>query len=126
MMATYFTVEKANAALVLIRPLMGQLLEIHQAILEKQPDLEPILQKILGNGGSSLASEVAMEVAEMQDLVLQIQSTGALFKDLSSGLVDFLSKREGRDVFLCWRFGEDSVRYWHDLDAGFAGRQPVE
>lgn len=126
MMATYFTVEKANAALVLIRPLMGQLLEIRQAILEKQPDLEPILQKILGNGGSSLASEVAMEVAEMQDLVLQIQSTGALFKDLSSGLVDFLSKREGRDVFLCWRFGEDSVRYWHDLDAGFAGRQPVE
>lgn len=125
-MATYFTVEKANAALVLIRPLMGQLLEIRQAILEKQPDLEPILQKILGNGGSSLASEVAMEVAEMQDLVLQIQSTGALFKDLSSGLVDFLSKREGRDVFLCWRFGEDSVRYWHDLDAGFAGRQPVE
>ena len=124
-MATYFTVEQANAALVLIRPLMGQLLEIRQAILTKQPDLEPMLQKILGNGGSSLASEVAMEVAEMQDLVLQIQSTGALFKDLSSGLVDFLSKREGRDVYLCWRFGEDGVGYWHDLDAGFAGRQPI-
>jgi hypothetical protein len=124
-MATYFTVEQANAALVLIRPLMGQLLEIREVILSKQPDLEPMLQKALGNGGSSLASEVAMEVAEMQDLVLQIQSTGALFKDLSSGLVDFLSKREGRDIYLCWRFGEEEVRYWHDLDTGFAGRQPL-
>jgi hypothetical protein len=124
-MATYFTVDQANAALVLIRPLMGQLLEIRQVILSKQPELEPMLQKALGNGGSSLASEVAMEVAEMQDLVLQIQSTGALFKDVNSGLVDFLSKREGRDVFLCWRFGEEEVRYWHDLDAGFAGRQPI-
>jgi hypothetical protein len=124
-MATYFTVEQANAALVLIRPLMGQLLEIREVILSKQPDLEPMLQKALGNGGSSLASEVAMDVAEMQDLVLQIQSTGALFKDLSSGLVDFLSKREGRDIYLCWRFGEEEVEYWHDLDAGFAGRQPI-
>jgi hypothetical protein len=124
-MATYFTVDQANAALVLIRPLMGQLLEIRQVILSKQPELEPMLQKALGNGGSSLASEVAMEVAEMQDLVLQIQSTGALFKDVNSGLVDFLSKREGMDVFLCWRFGEEEVRYWHDLDAGFAGRQPI-
>jgi hypothetical protein len=124
-MATYFTVEQANAALVLIRPLMGQLLEIREVILSKQPDLEPMLQKALGNGGSSLASEVAMDVAEMQDLVLQIQSTGALFKDLSSGLVDFLSKRDGRDIYLCWRFGEEEVEYWHDLDAGFAGRQPI-
>ena len=124
-MSTYFTVEQANAALVLIRPLMGQLLEIRQAILSKQPDLEPMLQKALGNGGSSLASEVAMEVAEMQDLILQIRSTGALFKDLSSGLVDFLSKREGRDIYLCWRFGEDGVRYWHEVDGGFAGRQPI-
>jgi hypothetical protein len=54
-----------------------------------------------------------------------VEKTGAQLKDLRTGLVDFLSRRQGREVFLCWRYGEPEVRYWHDLEAGFAGRQLI-
>lgn len=124
-MARYFTVEEANIALEVIRPLMRRILEIRQVILEKQSELEPVLQRVNGNGGSRVASQLAMEYGELQNLIAQIQASGASLKDLNSGLVDFLSQREGREVYLCWRYGEESVVYWHDLEAGFAGRQPI-
>jgi hypothetical protein len=50
---------------------------------------------------------------------------GVVVKDVNTGLVDFPSQRDGREVFLCWRYGEERVAYWHDLDAGVAGRQEV-
>jgi hypothetical protein len=49
-----------------------------------------------------------------------------VIKDINSGLVDFLAQREGRDIYLCWQYGEDHIRHWHDLDAGFAGRQLMD
>jgi hypothetical protein len=57
--------------------------------------------------------------------VRQIQSLGAEIKDINSGLVDFLSLRGGQEVYLCWQFDEEKIRFWHELDAGFAGRQPI-
>jgi hypothetical protein len=54
-----------------------------------------------------------------------IAASGAELKDINSGLLDFRSQREGREVYLCWRYGEGEIRFWHDLDAGFAGRQPL-
>jgi hypothetical protein len=59
----------------------------------------------------------------LNDLVHQIQATGAILKDLNTGLIDFLAIREGREIFLCWKYGEDQLEFWHDLDVGFAGRQ---
>jgi hypothetical protein len=61
----------------------------------------------------------------METLVKAIQGTGALLKDLNSGLVDFLTIREGRQVYLCWRFGEDEISYWHEIETGFSGRLPL-
>jgi len=55
----------------------------------------------------------------------EIQDLGVVVKDLDTGLVDFPSVREGRDVLLCWRLGEDEVAFWHGYDDGFAGRQPI-
>ncbi|MDE0506470.1 MAG: DUF2203 domain-containing protein [Candidatus Poribacteria bacterium] len=48
-----------------------------------------------------------------------------MIKNIDPGLVDFPHLRDGREVYLCWQFGEDEIRYWHDVDAGFAGRQPL-
>jgi len=124
-MSRYFTPDEANAALLVIRPLMEQVMEVRQSLLEKRPELAAVLQKILGNGGSRTASEVAMEFGKLEDLIRRINATGAQFKDINSGLVDFLARHEGRDVYLCWRHGEDAVHYWHDIDRGFAGRQPL-
>lgn len=122
-MEKYFTVEQANDALVLLRPIVAEILEIRQAILERQPEIWPSLQKAAGNGGGKVASQVALEFARLDELVRQIQASGVLLKDINMGLLDFPSLREGREVYLCWRYGEDSVQYWHDVDAGFAGRQ---
>lgn len=124
-MPRYFTTEQANEALVVIKPMVAEILEIRQIILERQPDIWPSLQKAVGNGGSKAASQVALEFARMDTLVRQIQASGALLKDLNIGLLDFPSLREGREVYLCWRYGEDSVQYWHDLDSGYAGRQKL-
>lgn len=64
-------------------------------------------------------------VETLREQVERIQSTGCEIKDIESGLVDWLARHDGRDIWLCWRFGESEVRFWHDLESGFAGRRPV-
>ncbi len=120
----YFTLEEANNTLAIVRPLLSEILEIRQVILGRQADLWPVIEKSLGNGGSRTASQTVQEFERLDRLVRQVMTTGALIKDINSGLIDFLALREGREVYLCWKFGEDQIRFWHDLDSGFAGRQP--
>lgn len=120
-----FNLKQANAALQIIRPLVQQILEIRQAILARQPEIWPVLEKAAGNGGNKAASQVEQEFERLDTLVRRVEATGAILKDVNTGLVDFLSRHEGRQVYLCWQFDEDRVSYWHDLDAGFAGRQPI-
>ena len=124
-MPQIFTVEEANQALQVIRPLMTQILEIRKTILARQPEMWPVIEKAVGNGGNKAASLVATDFDRLEDLVGKIQATGALIKDVNSGLVEFLALRDGREVYLCWRYDEGEIRYWHDIDAGFAGRTPI-
>jgi hypothetical protein len=124
-MARYFTVEEANAMLDVIRPLMHEILDVRQVIFQKQPEVIPVLNRLLDNGGSQAASQVALEIEQLHVLIGHLLATGVALKDINSGLVDFLSQRDGRDVYLCWRYGEESVAYWHELETGFAGRQPI-
>ena len=124
-MTRYFTVEEANAMLDVIRPLMREILDVRQVIFQKQPEVVPVLNRLLDNGGSQAASEVALEIEQLHVLIGHLLATGVTLKDINSGLVDFLSQRDGRDVYLCWRYGEDSVAYWHELETGFAGRKPI-
>ena len=124
-MPRYFTLDEASATLAVIRPLLAEILEIRQAILEKQPEVWPVLAKAAGNGGSQAANQVELEFHRLNQLVHRVQATGAVLKDLDLGLIDFPAQRNGREVYLCWKFGEDQIRYWHDLDSGFAGRQPL-
>ena len=124
-MARYFTLDEANAALETIRPLMGEILEMRQSILARQPEVWPVLEKAAGNGGSRAAVLLQQDFERLHSLVRQVQATGAEVKDLNQGLVDFLSRREERVVYLCWRYNERQIEYWHELDAGFAGRQPL-
>jgi len=124
-MAEYFSLEKANQVLTQIRPMIAELLKLRQEILEKQPQAWPIVEKSAGNGGGKMASELVQAFNRIDDLVKAVNATGAILKDINSGLVDFLALRDGREVYLCWRFGEPEIQYWHDPQAGFAGRQPI-
>jgi hypothetical protein len=123
--ARYFTLEQANAVVRAIRPMVREILEIRQTILEKQPQVWPVLENAAGNGGSKEASQVAQEFQRLDKLVKEINLTGAILKDVNTGLVDFLALHEGQDVYLCWQYGEDQIDYWHDIDAGYAGRELI-
>jgi hypothetical protein len=122
----YFTVEEANAALRTLRPMVAAMLKARENIVAAKPDLWPVLEKAAGNGGSDKASAVLVDFETVRRSVKAIEGLGIELKDVNTGLVDFLSKRDGRDVYLCWRFDEPKVAFWHDLETGFTGRQPLE
>ncbi len=125
MPARYYTVEEANALLPSLRPIVKALLDARQRIVDAQPELWPMLEKAVGNGGSEKAGSVLADFEKVQRGVKAIEGMGLQLKDLNTGLIDFLSERDGREVYLCWRFDEPRVAHWHNLDAGFAGRQPL-
>lgn len=124
-MPRYFSVEEANQVVRQIQPLLSKILEIRQRVLERRPELIPLLQKVRGNGGNRQASELVDEFRRLEELVELIQASGAIVKDINQGLIDFPHWRDGREVYLCWQFGEDEIRYWHEIDTGYAGRQPL-
>ena len=123
--ARFFTLEEANACLPRLRELLGEIQDVRKRVLASRPETWPVLQKAIGNGGSKKAAELVFEFNRLERAAQEIKEMGCLLKDVDQGLVDFLSRREGREVYLCWRYGEERVAYWHDLTAGFAGRQPL-
>jgi len=118
-----FTIQEADAALSIIRPLLAEMLKIRQEILDAQPEIWPVVEKAAGNGGSKAANLVEQQFKRLDELIHQLQSSGAILKDINIGLVDFLSMRDGQEIYLCWQYGEEEIRYWHEIDSGFAGRE---
>jgi hypothetical protein len=127
-----FTPDEANAMLPTLRPLVEDMVAAKRALDEAQERAEEVSARISGNGGGLPPAQLA----EVHDLVSrratdlartleEIQSLGAIVKDLDSGLVDFPSVRDGEDVLLCWQLGEDEVGFWHGYEDGFAGRRPI-
>ena len=125
-MPQYFTLQEANEALKIIRPLMDEVQVIRQKILENQPEAWPAIEKSAGNGGNRALSNLVQDFEKLDALVHQIQDTGAQIKDINTGLLDFSALKNGREVYLCWQHGEDDIQYWHEIEAGFAGRQPID
>jgi hypothetical protein len=128
----YFTAEQANEALGEVRPLTEELVEHRRALLELQELQSSLNQRIAGNGGhveprelQNLQERLDEEVTGIARCVAAIHEAGGLVKDLDAGLVDFPARREGVEVLLCWRLGEDEVGYWHGLEEGFSGRKPL-
>jgi hypothetical protein len=128
----HFTPEEANALLPEIRPLVEQMVErrqAHAAALERQEELEG---HIRGNGGgippadlADAAAHVDREARELARIVDELAERGIEVKDLDEGLIDFPALRGGETVLLCWKLGEDEIRFWHTVDGGFAGRRPL-
>ena len=125
MTARYFTVEEANALLSEIRPLMSQLLDRRGKVVESRHEMAPFLKKHGHNVGGGAASTIVQDFIAIERLAKKIRSYGCVIKDLNGGLVDFLSERDGREVYLCWRYNEPSIEFYHELHTGFNGREPV-
>lgn len=121
----YFTLEEANALLPELSPLVGRLLELRARVSHESRALGEVLSDLRSDVGGASASRLVKEFEEIESLVLRIQSYGCIMKSLEAGLLDFLCERDGRDVFLCWRYGEPSIQYFHELHSGYQGRQAV-
>jgi hypothetical protein len=129
---TRFTPAEANAALGEVRPLVERMVEAKRGLDEAQERRDELGVRISGNGGgippvelAEANAEVERSGGELAGIVDEIQALGVLVKDLDMGLVDFPSVRDGEEVLLCWRLGEDEVAFWHGLEDGYAGRQPL-
>ena len=127
-----FTPDEGNAALSELRPLVEAMVEGKRALDDAQERRDDIAQRIAGNGGGIPPAELgALEAAveeaakTLAGTIGEIQAMGVLVKDLDTGLVDFPGQRAGQDILLCWQLGEDEVAFWHGLEDGYAGRQPL-
>jgi hypothetical protein len=74
----------------------------------------------------ALRAEVEHSAARLDRYLAELEQVGCVFKGFEEGLVDFCALRDDRLVFLCWRYGESRISHWHEVDAGFTGRQPLD
>jgi len=122
----YFTLQEANETLDLIRPWMDEVQAIRQKVLKNQPEAWPAIQKSAGNGGNRALSNMVQDFEKFDALIHRIQATDVLIKDINLGLLDFPALKDGREVYLCWQYGEEEIAFWHEVEAGFAGRQSID
>jgi hypothetical protein len=128
----YFTPEEANALLPEIRPLAEEMVGHRRRLAGAEARQAVVLERISSNGGdltpsdlAELAEEVERHATALARCLRDLSALGVQVKDLERGLVDFPALRDGEEVLLCWELGEDEVAYWHGVDDGFAGRQPL-
>jgi hypothetical protein len=117
-----FTVEEANGLLASLVPMLEALRDAQRAMAERQDD---VVEAATGNGGGTRGKEFLEASQTAGRTLAEINSMGILVRDPEVGLIDFPSERDGEEIFLCWRLGEDAVGWWHPTDSGFTGRQPL-
>jgi hypothetical protein len=122
----YFTVEEANRLIPQIKAIVEQLRRGRRHLQRHRPTAEAVAQKAGGNGGGSDAMTYLSDYSQtFGHGIAQLQVLGVVLKDIDRGLIDFPHRREGREVYLCWEYGEERIDYWHETDSGYSGRQPL-
>lgn len=145
-MARFYGIDAANAALPELRELLEllrdhreELVRLRDEAVELQSNVEAAAEKpgtSAGGGGGRAAGRDEAElrrlrlrmqgrIDQMQAAVARIDELGVTLRDIPTGLIDFPALVAGRQVWLCWRLGEDDIAWWHELTAGVAGRQPM-
>jgi len=122
-----FTVEEANALLPQVRVIVGKIQRAHRKIARYRDHAKKAAEGAeQGGGGMANGVAYATVLTELTTQLAELEALGVQLKDFERGLVDFPSLRDGKVVLLCWQLGEgDELEWWHDVDAGFAGRTPL-
>lgn len=122
-----FTIQEANALLPSVRTIVRKIQQSHRRVAQYRDEAKRAAEAAEKGGGgipSGLAYAEALTV--LTTAIAELEALGVQLKDFERGLVDFPSLRDGRVVLLCWQMGEgDELEWWHDVDAGFAGRTPL-
>ncbi len=124
-----FSYEEATALLPVLRPLLRAIQEKKRELDEVRLQLEQYTPAMRTNGHAAVAAQLEAKLRDLIDSlgedVGEIQDMGIEVKDLNMGLVDFPTLRNGRVVNLCWMVNEAQIDFWHEIDTGFAGREPL-
>jgi hypothetical protein len=127
----YFTVEEANRTLPLVKVIVGDIVQQYRVVVDLKQRLAAVLNARRKPAADPYSEELAHSQAELEaeegklaHYVDELTKLGVELKG-EDGLCDFYSIMDGREVYLCWRLGEPQVMHWHELDAGFAGRKPL-
>ena len=130
-MARLFTLNEATALLPRLREILAAMRETTASVDRLQSELAGLSRAASGNG-HLLVAHMERKRREVQSLTERLNASleelsemGCELKGVEEGLIDFPAEREGRTVYLCWKLGERSIDSWHELDTGFAGRQPL-
>ena len=126
-----FTLQEAEQTLPLVRRIVQDLTAARQpgySAVSRYELLSGGARAEWGETGELLAAreEVTRHADRINRYLQELEAIGCVFKGFDAGLVDFYSLREDRPVFLCWRLGEERITHWHEVDAGFTGRQPID
>ncbi len=131
-MAKFFTREEAEALLATVEPLLLEIQQLGREIAEQEAHLYVVESKLAGNGHKPPANAESRQT-QIRDLDSRIRANidalldmGIIVKDPSIGLIDFPTLLGGREVYLCWKLGEVGIHWWHEIEGGFAGRQPLD
>lgn len=129
-MARYFTREEAETLLPQVSVVLRDIQREYAVRKGLEQDLAELERRARGNGHdlheriAKLQQAVTRCLQALRALVTELERFGCELKDPETGLIDFLGLRDGREIYLCWRLGEERIMYWHELHTGFAGRQP--
>jgi len=127
-----FTIEQANAALPLVRAIVTDLVELARDVIERRQRLAVLYEGRRRDAFGPYREEMAHVLEELErdgdrldEFVRELEQLGVELKSPTEGLIDFPAMFDGRMVYLCWKLGEPKIAYWHELEAGFQGRQPL-
>jgi hypothetical protein len=125
----FFTVAEANATLPLVRAIVKDVTELAPSLRDRHERLTRFKSR-KHSSGSAYEEELEQvreaydrDLERMKEYLRELENLGVELKDYYTGLIDFPCWMDGREVYLCWRLGEPQVAHWHELEAGFAGRQ---
>lgn len=128
-MSQSYTVERANRTLPLVRRIVEDIVVNHQRWRERILELDLLASSVRADAPDARATELEREAQllarDIDAFEGELHRLGIVLKDRRLGLIDFPAVVEGRQVWLCWRLGEPSVQFYHELDAGFGGRKPL-
>ena len=118
---SWFRVAEANRSLPLVKRIVRDIVNAHQRATQLQGKIEAAK----GAAAAALQSQADAAMADLQEYVDELSGLGIELKDYETGLIDFPGRHQHRDVYLCWRLGEEKVEYWHELHTGYPGRHSI-
>ena len=121
----HFTRAEANALLPQLTAMLDRLRDAKDDLTDGEAH-EALGEAAPSNGGGEEGKQVGVAFLEVRRLLETIEKSGIVLRDIDRGLVDFPAVLDDLEVYLCWELGEDEVGYWHDLETGYGGREPLD